>query len=372
MKAVVYHGPHDLRYEEVPDPQIRHSQDIIVRVTAAAICGTDLHILHGTLPGMKPGTILGHEFVGVVEQLGPDVTSLQEGDRVLVPTTIACGWCFFCRRGDFSQCDNATPSKTPGWFGGPEQAGAYPGGQAELVRVPFANTGPLVIPDALADEEAVMLTDVFPAGFMAAELAGIRPGDVVVVFGCGPVGLCAQKSARLLGATRVIAVDGIEERLDLARQENQAETIDFRKTDPVQAIRERTGGLGAESCIDAVGAEAVNREGKHQPIQALLWAVEAVRKAGTIAVVGSYGQEAAHFPLVQAFSKNVTWRQGVCNHRTYIPRLIAYVLSGQVDPAFLLTHVLPLDDVLVGYDLFNRRDQGCIKAVLQTAPEELG
>ncbi|MDQ3457893.1 MAG: glutathione-dependent formaldehyde dehydrogenase [Deinococcota bacterium] len=357
-EAVVFHGVGDIRLEDAPEPKLKEPTDAIVRLTASAICGTDLHMIRGTFTGMKPGTILGHEGVGIVEELGADVRNLQVGDRVVIPSTIGCGSCSYCRAGYYAQCDNANPNgKLAGtaFFGGPEPTGPFDGLQAERARVPYANVGLVKIPDNVADEQAILLSDIFPTGYFGAELAEIEAGDTVAVFGCGPVGLFVILSAKLLGAGRVLAVDRVSSRLDMARALG-AEVVNFEEEDPVETIRRLTGGIGVDRVIDAVGvdtehaehgpaaAEAREKEAQYEeqlervapernpqgelwrpgnaPSQALEWAVQAVAKAGTLSIIGVYPPTMQNFPIGQAMNKNLTIKMGNCNHRKYIPMLL--------------------------------------------------
>lgn len=403
MKAVVFHGVGDIRLDEVDSPHVDSAQDAVVRITTSAICGTDLHFVRGTVTGMRPGTVLGHEAVGVVEELGPEVRNLRVGDRVLVPSTIACGYCVYCRAGYFSQCDHANPKgKHSGtaFFGGPDESGPFHGLQAELARVPFANVGLVRLPEDVSDDQAIVLSDIFPTGYYAATLAEVRDGDVVAVFGCGPVGLFAIASAKLLGAARVIAVDRVENRLEIAR-ELGAEVVNFEREDPVQAIADLTGGIGVDRAIDAVGIDAEHahagpakspREHKREfaaersavapethpdgdnwqpgsgPSQALRWAVDALAKAGTLGIVGVYPSNAATFPIGKAMNKNLTVRMGNCPHRKYIPRLLDVVRSGVVLPSRVLPQTgVPLASAIDAYRAFDLRSPGWTKVDLKLA-----
>jgi threonine dehydrogenase-like Zn-dependent dehydrogenase len=403
MQAVVFHGVGDIRLENVPEPVIEDPQDAIVRITASAICGTDLHMIRGTMAGMKPGTVLGHEGVGIIEALGSEVRNFHIGDRVVIPSTIACGYCAYCRDGYFAQCDNANPGgKQAGtaFFGGPKNSGAFNGMQAEKVRVPFANVGLVKLPDTISDEQAILLSDIFPTGYFGADLADIKDGHIVVVFGCGPVGLFAIMSAQLMGAGRVIAVDRLPDRLDKAR-ELGAEAVNFEEEDPVATIQRLTGGIGADRAIDAVGVDAEpaghgtahwkaklqgkEKEQKEQlkkiapkqhpqgdlwrpgkaPTQAIEWAVDAVAKAGTIAIIGVYPETVERFPLGKAMNKNLTLRMGNCNHRRYIPELIELVAAGMVDPTRILTHQEPLRSAIEAFEAFDQRAAGWVKVELK-------
>src|ERR1041385_5254882 len=408
MKAVVFYGVGDIRLDEVKDPKLKDPQDAIVALTASAICGTDLHMIRGTLPGMEKGIILGHEGVGVVEEIGKNVRNLSEGDRVVIPSTIACGNCSYCRAGYYSQCDNANPngpSAGTAFYGGPATTGPFDGMQAEFVRVPFANVNLVKIPDGVSDDEAILLSDIFPTGYMAAELAEIHPGSTVAVFGCGPVGQFAIASARLLNAGRIFAIDAISDRLEMAQKQG-AEAVNFEQEDPVQAIKGFTAGIGVDRVIDCVGVDA-NRPhhgvaavkglfksprfraermkttlGKEAPSngnwhpgdapsQALDWAVQSLAKAGTLSIIGVYSELVNTFPIGVAMGKNLTIRMGNCNHRKYIPRLLDLVRNGSVDPAEVLTQIEPMADVIEAYKRFDRRSPGWIKVMLQPQEERV-
>lgn len=401
MKAVVFHGIGDIRLENVPEPKIEQPTDAIVRLTASAICGTDLHMIRGTLTGMKPGTILGHEGIGIVEALGPMVRNLDVGDRVVIPSTIACGSCAYCRAGYYAQCDIVNPGgKRAGtaFFGGPESSGAFHGLQAERARIPYAHIGLVKVPDDVTDDQAILLSDIFPTGYFGAELAEIRDGDTVAVFGCGPVGQFAIASAKLLGAGRIIAVDGLEDRLAMARRQG-AETVNFEREDPVETILKLTDGIGVDRAIDAVGIDAVHAHGgpaakqaekqaaefaaevrkiapeQHPsgdnwkpgdaPSQALHWAVQALDKAGTLSIIGVYSPNSTTFPIGEAMNKNLTIKMGNCNHRKYIPHLIELVRSGVIDPSVILTHIEEMDSAISAYQAFDKRQAGWIKVKLQ-------
>ncbi|WP_432547192.1 zinc-dependent alcohol dehydrogenase [Kineococcus sp. SYSU DK004] len=401
MKAVVWHGVGDIRLDEVPDPRIQDPYDAVVRVTTSAICGTDLHFVRGTMSGMREGTVLGHEAVGVVEEVGPQVRNLRPGDRVVLPSTVACGSCSYCRAGYYSQCDNANPGgRTAGttFFGGPEAAGGLDGMQAELVRVPFAHVGPVRVPDSVTDDQAIMISDIFPTAWFGAKLAEVRDGNTVAVFGAGPVGLFAVLSAFRQGAGRVVVVDGIASRLDAARRLG-AETVDFNTEDPVTVLRDITGGVGPDRVIDAVGvdserpvsgpaAEASEQQAERfaaevagnapetnqrgdtwkpgdAPSQAAQWYVQAIAKAGTVGIIGVYPPTMDSFPIGQAMNKNLVLKMGNCEHRRYLPPLLDLVASGLVDPSTVLTQDLPLaQDALEAYERFDRREPGWVKTVL--------
>jgi threonine dehydrogenase-like Zn-dependent dehydrogenase len=402
MKAVVFHGIGDIGVDDVPEPRLEEPTDAIVRITASAICGTDLHMVRGTLPGMKPGTILGHEGVGIVEAIGSDVRNLEIGDRVVIPSTIACGTCSYCRAGYYAQCDVSNPNGPlagTAFFGGPASTGPFHGLQAELARVPFANVGLCKIPDEIGDDQAIMLSDIFPTGFFGAKLAEIDSGDTVAVFGCGPVGLFAIVSARLLGAGRVFAIDTIPSRIAAARALG-AEVVSFDDEDPVEAIRRLTRGIGVDRAIDAVGvdanaphrgpgaradkdalagevaevAPATHPEGDNwhpgdAPSQALQWAVAALAKAGTLAIIGVYPDAARRFPIGAAMNKNLTVNMGNCHHRKYIPHLVDLVESGIVDPSEVLSQREPIVSAIDAYRAFDRRQAGWLKVEL--CPEEV-
>jgi threonine dehydrogenase-like Zn-dependent dehydrogenase len=400
MRAVVWRGVGDIAVEDVPEPKIQDANDAIVRLTASAICGTDLHFIRGTLPGMKKGIILGHEGVGLVEALGPGVRNFHVGDRVVIPSTIGCGNCSYCRAGYYSQCDVANPSHSgTAFFGGPEESGSFPGLQAEKARVPFANVGLVKLPDELTDDQAILLSDIFPTGWFGADMAEIKPGNSVVVFGCGPVGQFAIASARLMGAGRIFAVDRVESRLDMARAQG-AEVIDFGNEDPVDVLKELTGGIGPDRAIDAVGLDAERphagpaakklKKGKDKqldeevrqevaepkpdgdnwhpgdgPSLALQWAVESVAKAGTLSIIGVYGAANRTFPVGEAAEKNLTIKMGNCNHRKYIPKLIELVMARAIDPTQILTQSEPLADAISAYKAFDTRQHSWIKVELQ-------
>jgi threonine dehydrogenase-like Zn-dependent dehydrogenase len=394
MKAVVYHGVGDIRVDDVPEPRIEKPTDAIVRLTASAICGTDLHFVRGTMAGLREGRILGHEGVGVVEEVGEHVRNLRPGDRVVIPSTIACGTCSYCRAGYYAQCDHANPAGTgTAFFGGPDEAGGFDGLQAEKARVPYANVGLVCLPDGVDDDQAILLSDIFPTGYQAADIAEIREGDVVCVLGCGPVGQFAIWSAKHLGAGRVIAVDALPDRLEAAMAQG-AEIVNFEDEDPVEQIAEMTRGIGPDRVIDAVGVDA-NRppesddeefeqaierlapqrapEGPHWqpgsgPTQALQWAVEIVAKAGTICLIGVYPPRVTSFPIGEAFMKNLTLTMGNCNHRKYIPRLVDLVASGTIDPARFVTEVEDVTDAVAAYEQFDQRSPGWLKVALSPTP----
>ncbi len=405
MKAVVFHGIGDIRLENVSEPRIKDRTDAIVRLTASAICGTDLHMIRGTMPGMKAGTILGHEGVGIVEEVGKDVSNLKVGDRVVIPSTIACGYCSYCRAGYFSQCDHANPEGPlagTAFFGGPAETGAFNGLQAEFARIPFANVGLVKLPEEVSDDQAILISDIFPTGYFGADVAQIKNGDTVAVFGCGPVGQFAIASARLLGAGRIFAVDTIPDRLDTARAQG-AEVIDYNAENPVEAIRRLTGGIGADRAIDAVGVDAnqphpgglsswlpssdksrfaeelkeiapkTNPTGDNwhpgdAPTQVLEWAVQALAKAGTLSIIGVYPQTVRFFPIGMAMNKNLTVNMGNCPHRKYLPLLVDLVRNRTIDPTRILKEeVEPLASAIEAYKAFDQRKPGWIKVKLEPA-----
>jgi S-(hydroxymethyl)glutathione dehydrogenase/alcohol dehydrogenase len=377
MRAMVYRGPYRVGVEDKPRPRVEHPNDAIVRVTMAAICGSDLHLYHGLIPDTRVGHTFGHEFVGVVEEVGPTVERLRPGDRVMVPFDISCGSCWFCARGLLGNCHNVNANATAvgGIYGYSHTAGGYDGGQAEYVRVPFADVGPEPIPDWLADEDALMLTDALPTGYFGAQLGDIGSGDVVVVFGAGPVGLFAARSAWFMGAGRVIVVDHVAERLAMARQFAYAETVDLTEVDDVVVhLKEATGHLGADVAIDAVGAEAVGAGLQHAAAAwlkltggsavALNWAIDAVRKGGTISVMGAYGPIFVPVKFGDALNKGLTLRMNQCPVKRQWPRLLEHVRAGHLRPSDVITHRFDLEDVAEAYRLFSSKRDGCIKPVL--------
>jgi threonine dehydrogenase-like Zn-dependent dehydrogenase len=399
MKAVVFHGIGDIRLGDVAEPKIQESTDAIVRLIASAICGTDLHMVRGSITNMVPGTILGHEGVGIVEEVGRDVRNLNIGDRVVIPSTIACGYCSYCRAGYFAQCDNANPNgKRAGtaFFGGPRTSGPFHGLQAERARIPFAHVGLVKLPDEITDEQAILMSDVFPTGYFGAELAEINPGDTVAVFGCGPVGLFTIVSAKIFGAGRILAVDEVPSRLQKAKDLG-AEVIDFNVDDPVEVILNLTGGIGVDRVIDAVGVDArcphsgpaadialkktaqyqgevqkvapqANPQGEafrpgNAPSQAMSWAMESLDKAGTLSIIGVYPPTVDFFPMGLAMNKNLTINSGNCNHRKYIPILIEMVQSGSIDIPKILTRQ-PLTSAVEAYRAYDERQPGWLKVEL--------
>ncbi|MFG6444153.1 zinc-dependent alcohol dehydrogenase [Microbacterium sp. P07] len=377
MKAMVYRGPYKVRVEEKPDPRIEHPNDAIVRVELAAICGSDLHLYHGLLPDTRVGHTFGHEFIGTVEQVGSSVQSLKPGDRVMVPFNIYCGSCFFCARGLYSNCHNVNANATAvgGIYGYSHTAGGFDGGQAERVRVPFADVGPAIIPDWLHDEDALMLTDAFSTGYFGAQLGDIVEGDTVVVFGAGPVGLSAARSAWLMGAGRVIVIDHLDYRLEKARTFAFAETYNFGEhKDIVVLLKKLTDHIGADVVIDAVGAEADGHFLQHltgaklklqggSPI-ALNWAIDAVRKGGNVSVMGAYGPIHTAVKFGDAVNKGLTIRTNQAPVKRQWARLLEHIREGIISPRELITHRIPLDDIAEGYHMFSSKLDDNIKTVV--------
>jgi threonine dehydrogenase-like Zn-dependent dehydrogenase len=377
MLAMNFRGPKRVRASQKPMPTIEHPEDAIVRVTRSCICGSDLHLYNGNVPDTRVGTTFGHEFTGVVEEIGSEVTKLKVGDHVLVPFNIACGRCIFCKQGMFGNCHESNPQATAvgGIFGYSHTAGGYHGGQAEYARVPYANVSPTVIPPGMDPDDAVMLTDVVPTGYQAAEMAGIQTGDTVVVFGAGPVGIMAARCAWLFGAGRVIIIDHVEYRLEFARNYAKCEAYNFRSLeDPVVFIKKQTDWIGADVCIDAVGAEAAGNAmqtitGRKLLLQAgsataLHWAINSVRKGGVVSVVGVYGPTDNLVPIGNVLNKGITIRANQASVKRLLPRLIEHVQNGVLDPKGLITHRLPLEEVADGYRLFSAKLDNCIKPVL--------
>lgn len=398
MKAVVYRGVGDIGLEEVPDPKIEEPTDAIVRITTSAICGTDLHFVRGTMTGMKEGTILGHEAIGVVEEVGADVRNLRPGDRVVIPSTIGCGSCSYCRAGYYAQCDTANPNGPDAgtcFFGGPESTGPVDGLQAEYARIPYAHTGPVRLPEAMSDDDAILLSDILPTSWFGARLAEVSDGDTVAVFGGGIVGQLAAAAAVEQGAGRVLLVDHLPDRLEWAARQG-AEPVDFDAEDPVETIKRLTGGIGVDRAIDAVGVDAERAHGGpaapdddaaaqfdgevdqvaperadgdlwqpgDAPTQAARWAVEALAKAGTLGIIGVYPPTVESFPIGAAMNKNLTINTGNCNHRRYLPRLIDLVASGAMGLAANISQQEDLPDVIDAYEQFDQRAPGWLKVAL--------
>ena len=388
MKALVWHGKGNISCDTVPDPKIETTGDVIVQITSTAICGSDLHLYDGFQPTMESGDIMGHEPMGIVVEVGSGVTKLKKGDRVVVPFTISCGHCWFCEHTLFSACDNTNPNheiaekamgmSPAGLFGFSHMLGGYPGGQAEFLRVPHADVGPIVIPDGIPDEQVLFLSDIFPTGYMAAENAQIEPGDTVAVWGCGPVGQFTIRSAWMLGAGRVIAIDSVPERLAMA-QAGKAEIIDMSKDNAYDRIMEMTGGRGADSCIDAVGAEAHGSNllediadkvktaiglATDRPA-ALRQAIMCCRKGGTLSVPGVYIGAPDKVPFGALMNKGLTLKTGQTHVQRYLRPLLEKVQAGEIDPSFVITHSRPLEEGPELYDTFRDKKDGCIKVVLK-------
>jgi threonine dehydrogenase-like Zn-dependent dehydrogenase len=389
MRALCWNGTTDVRVETVPDPRILNPHDAIVRITSTAICGSDLHLYDGYIPTMMKGDILGHEFMGEVVEVGREVKKVQLGDRVVVPFTISCGNCWYCEHQLWSLCDNSNPNawmaekmyghSPAGLYGYSHLTGGYAGGQAEYARVPFADVGPLKIPDGLPDEKVLFLSDIFPTGYFAAENCNIQPGDTVAIWGCGPVGQFAIQSAWMLGAERVIAIDRFPERLLLAQTWGRAETIDYEEVDSViDVLRDMTGGRGPDSCLDAVGMEAhgTTLDAKYDKVKQTLRmetdrphvlreVIMACRKGGTVSLAGVYGGFVDKIPMGAAFNKGLTFKMGQCNVQNYMRPLLERIANGDVDPSRVITHRLDLDDAPWGYKTFRDKEDDCIKVVLK-------
>ncbi|HZS12270.1 MAG TPA: zinc-dependent alcohol dehydrogenase [Nitrospirales bacterium] len=387
MIATCWYGKHDVRLEDVPDPVILNQHDAIIKVSATAICGSDLHLYNGMMPTMQAGDILGHEFMGEVIEVGSEVKTLHIGDRVVVAFPIACGQCFFCREELFSLCENSNPNawlaekfmghSPAGIFGYSHMLGGFAGGQAEYVRVPFADRGAVKVPDGITDEQALFLSDIFPTGYMAADNCRIKPGDTIAIWGCGPVGQFAIRSAFLLGAERVIAIDRFAPRLRMA-EDGRAETINYEERDVYDSLMDMTGGRGPDACIDAVGMEAhapgvigiYDRAKQAMLLQsdrpyALRQAIMACRNGGTVSVVGVYGGLQDKFPFGSAMNRSLTIRAGQAHVQHYMEPLLQRIQHGEIDPSFVITHRLRLRDSPIGYDLFLHKQDACIKIVLK-------
>ncbi len=388
MKALCWYGKQDVRVQNVPDPTILNPKDAVIRITTTAICGSDLHLYDGYVPTMQPGDILGHEFMGIVEETGPEVRKLKKGDRVVVPFTIACGTCHYCKNQMTSLCDNSNPNagvlekmygfSSAGIYGYSHMLGGYAGGQAEYARIPYADTDALPVPEDLTDEQVLFLSDIFPTGYMAAENCAIAPGDTVAIWGCGPVGQMAIKSAYLLGAHRVIAIDEVPERLEMARTQGGAETISFHDEYVYDRIKQMTGGRGADSCIDAVGLEAhgYTLDAWYDRVKvaaymatdrphALRQAIHCCRKGGTVSIPGVYAGFLDKFPLGAAFGKGLTLKMGQTNVQKYQPILLERIRKGEISPDFVITHRMALADAPEAYKMFQKKKNKCIKVVLK-------
>ena len=377
MKAMTYRGPFRVRVDEKPDPEIEHPMDAIVRVTRAAICGSDIHLYHGMVPDTRVGSTFGHEFTGIVEEVGAGVEKLKPGDHVLVPFNISCGTCWFCSRELYSNCHNSNPNATAvgGIFGYSHTTGGYDGGQAQYVRVPYADVGPTIIPEGIHEEDALLLTDACPTGYQGAEMGDIKEGDTVVVFGAGPVGLFAARSAWLFGAGRVIVFDHLDYRLEFARRFAQCETVNFLEIDdPVVWIKHNTDGFGADVCIDAVGCDAAGSmlqtiTGLKLKLQAgsavaVQWAINSVRKAGTVSIVGVYGPTFNLVPIGNVVNKGLTIRANQCSVKRHLPRLFEHVKAGRLKPREVITHRFALDDIPEAYRIFTAKLENCIKPIV--------
>jgi len=388
VRAACWYGSGDIRVETVPDPTIINPHDAIIRVTLTAICGSDLHIYNGFIPGMQKGDILGHEFMGEVVEIGAKVEKLKKGDRVVVPFTICCGKCHYCGTRKWSLCDNTNPNAAllnklygasgAGLFGYSHLYGGYAGGQAQYVRVPFADVGPIKIENDLSDEQVLFLSDIFPTGYMAAENCDIQPGDVVAVWGCGPVGQFAIRSAYMLGAERVIAIDDVPERLEMARTKGKAEVLDYSTQDILAELNDLTGGRGPDACIDAVGMEAHGSGIEYaydRTKQVLMMETDrpgvlrqtimACRKGGTVSIPGVYGGFIDKVPMGAAFAKGLTLKMGQTHAPRYMNDLMQRVLLNEIDPSFVISHRTSLEDASGAYDMFNRKADSCTKVVMR-------
>lgn len=390
MKALCWHGKKDVRIENVPDPTIMNSQDVILRITSTAICGSDLHLYNNYIPTLQKGDILGHEFMGEVVEVGRGVKNLKVGDRVVTAFDIACGVCNACKSEMYSLCENSNPNAgvaekmmghaACGAFGYTHMLGGYAGGQAEYVRVPFADVGCIKVPEGLPDEKVLFLSDIFPTGFMGADLCGIKAGDTIAVWGCGPVGQFAIASAFMLGAERVIAIDRFDYRLSIARDKLKAEVINYEQQNVYEALMEMTGGLGPDHCIDAVGLEAhkpsllyamdkVMQETKlenDRPL-ALREAIMCCKNGGTVSVIGVYSGLINNFPMGSVMNRSLTIKTGQCHVQRYFKPLLERIERGEIDPSFVITHELPLSQAPHGYHIFNNKLENCEKIVLKPA-----
>jgi threonine dehydrogenase-like Zn-dependent dehydrogenase len=381
-------GTRNVEVENVPDPKILNASDAIVKITSTAICGSDLHLYNGFIPSMKRGDVLGHEFMGEIVEVGKGVQNLAVGDRVVVPFPIACGHCAQCEREMYSLCENSNPNAwmaeklwgySPcGIFGYSHMLGGYAGGQAEYARVPFADVNPIKVPEGLDDEQVLFLSDIFPTGYMSAEACGIQPGDTIAVWGCGPVGMFAIKSAYMLGAERVIAIDRFPYRLRMAHERAGAETINYEETDIFDALEEMTGGRGPDHCIDAVGLEghAPGIHGAYDKMKtvmmmetdrpvALRQAILACRSGGTVSVAGVYGGFIDKFPMGAIVNRSLTIKSGQTHVQRYMRPLLKRIQDGEIDPSFVITHRLKLDDAAAGYEMFSKKQDDCLKVVLK-------
>jgi threonine dehydrogenase-like Zn-dependent dehydrogenase len=394
MKALTWHGKNDIRCETVPDPKIEHGRDAIIKVTACAICGSDLHLFDGVMPTMEKGDVLGHETMGEVVEVGAANNTLKVGDRVVVPFTISCGECFFCKNGFYSGCERSNPNakaaeklwghSPAGLFGYSHMLGGFAGGQAEYMRVPYADVGPIKVPEGLSDEQVLFLSDIFPTGYMAADFCGLKGGETVAIWGCGPVGQMAIKSAFLLGAERVIAIDTVPERLALAAASG-AITLDFAKDDIYDRIQELTQGRGADACIDAVGTEPSIRSGFDAVVDriksatylgtdnphVLRQAIHCCRNFGTVSIVGVYGGLLDKIPMGSAINRGLTFRMAQTPVQHYLPKLMELIQKGKIDPSFVITHRATLEEGPDLYKTFRAKEDGCIKVVMKPSGERL-
>jgi S-(hydroxymethyl)glutathione dehydrogenase / alcohol dehydrogenase len=375
VKAITFQGIKDVKVKEVKDPTIMKPDDIVIKVTSTAICGSDLHLVHGTVPHVPKDYVIGHETMGIVEEVGKEVTKVKKGDRVIVPFPISCGHCWHCQHDEWSQCDESNPNGTVGGiFGYGENFGAYDGGQAEYLRVPYANVGPTMIPEDMTDEQVLFLTDILPTAYWGALNANIKPGDTVAVLGCGPVGLLAQKWAKIMGAGRIIAVDNIDYRLEHARTKNKVEALNFNDyEDTGEAIYEMTKG-GVDSVIDCVGMDgnmtlfekvetALKLQGGSK--SAIEMAAKAVRKSGVVSFLGVYGARYNMFPFGDFFSKNITMKMGQCPVHSYVDPIMNMIREQKIDPTDIITHILPLSKGEHAYQIFDKKQDNCIKVILK-------
>lgn len=388
MKAITFHGKHDMRCETVPDPKIEHPRDCIIKVTSCAICGSDLHIYNGVIPDMHSGDVMGHETMGEVVEVGHDCKNLKVGDRVVIPFTISCGECFFCQNGWYSACERSNPDaekasklwghSPAGLFGYSHLLGGYAGGQAEYLRVPYADVGPLKVPNGMSDDQALFLSDIFPTGYMAADFCDIKPGQTIAIWGAGPVGQFAIRSAFMLGAERVISIDTVPERLELARAAG-AETIDFRAVDVYDVIQQKTRGRGADACIDCVGTEPLATSSADAMLDrvkvatflatdrphVLREAIQCCRNFGIVSVVGVYGGYVDKIPFGSAINRGLTFRMAQTPVQAYMKKLLKHIEDGDIDPSFVITHKASLDEAPDLYKMFNEKQDNCVKVVLK-------
>lgn len=393
MKATCWMGKRDVRVQNVPDPQILNSQDAIVKITSSAICGSDLHLYNGFIPSMESGDILGHEFMGEVVEVGPSVSRLKKGDRVVVPFPISCGSCLSCSDGMFACCENSNPNawmseklwghSIAGVFGYSHMMGGFAGGQAQYARVPYADVGPLKVPEHLSDEKVLFLSDILPTGYMGAEMCNIKPGDVIAVWGCGPVGQFAIACAKMLGAERVIAIDRVPFRLAMAKDGAGAtDILNYEQVNIQEALKEMTGGRGPDACIDAIGTEAhgvgmeyaYDRAKQALMLQtdrptALRQAIMACRNGGTVSVIGVYGGFIDKFPMGSLMNRSLTMKAGQCHVHRYMKPLLERIEKGEIDPSFIVTHTMPLEQAAYGYSTFLSKEDDCVKVVLK--PQQL-